>query len=102
MRQEAGSSQAGEDTGDISELFGDIKVEAEPYVETWVARWIRSTMVEFSEFEPEEKPAPQLALPGPRATPTRKRTRAQTSKASKSFSAIQVDACRKKHKSLSK
>lgn len=65
-------------------------------------RRARVTVIESSEYEPEERPQPQLALPGLRATPTKKKAKAQTSHASKPSSAHPVEAGRKKQKSSSK
>lgn len=95
-RQDARSSQAVEDDEDITELFGDSEVEAEPKVETRASRQAKTIVVKTSESEPEEQTQPQLALPDPRATPTKKRTRAQTSKTSKSSSTLLVYADRNK------
>ncbi|KAB2597126.1 hypothetical protein D8674_000046 [Pyrus ussuriensis x Pyrus communis] len=70
-RQEAGEG------GDNSELFGDSEPEEEPEARTQVSRRVRATVVETSELEPEKQPVPK------RATPIRKRIKAQTSKISK-------------------
>ena len=95
VRQDAGSSHAAGETGEIFELFGDSKGEEQP-------RRMRATIVEFSESKPDEQLQPQLFLLGSQATPTRNRTRAQTSKASKSSHAPSVKAGRKNQKSSSK
>ncbi|KAM1305559.1 hypothetical protein ACFX2F_023079 [Malus domestica] len=88
-----GSSQVAGDAGDISNLFNDSEAEAGPEVEA------RVTVVESSEYEPDEKPQPQLALPSLKATPTKKKTKAQTSHALKPSSAYPVEVGRKKQKS---
>lgn len=74
-RQGAGSSQAAGDTEDISELFRDSEVEAGPKVETSAPRRARATIMESSDSRLEERPQAQLALPGLRETPTKKRTK---------------------------
>lgn len=90
---------------DVSKLFRDSEDEAEIIVEPWVTLRTQAMVVKTSEFEPDERSRAQLSILGPRATPTKKRTRAQTSKASKSSkssTAPQVEAGRKKQKSSSK
>lgn len=59
-------------------------------------------MVESLDFEPEKMPQAQIALPGLKATPTKKMTIAQTSQASKPSSVHSVEAGRKKQKAASK
>lgn len=61
-------------------------------------------MVESFKFELEEQPRAQLSILGPQATPTKKRTRAQSFKTSKSFNstASVAVASRKKQKASSK
>lgn len=71
-RQEAGSSHTTKNAEDFSELFEDSEAEAGPEVDKQTPRQARATVMESSESEPEERPTPQLALPGPRVTPTRK------------------------------
>ncbi|XP_048427311.1 uncharacterized protein PB18E9.04c-like [Pyrus x bretschneideri] len=46
---------------------GDSEAEAGPEVDKQTPRQARATVMESSESEPEERPTPQLALPGPRA-----------------------------------
>lgn len=94
-RQKVGSSHAVGDTWDIFELFGDSKAEAEPEVETRAPRRTSATVVKSSKFELDERPQTHLAFPGPRVTLTRKRSRAQTSKASKSSHAPLVETGKK-------
>ncbi|KAB2625519.1 hypothetical protein D8674_017179 [Pyrus ussuriensis x Pyrus communis] len=74
-RREAESSQAVGDTRNISKLFGESEADARPEVETRVPKRAKVTVVKSSESEPEEQPQPRLTLLGPRATPTKKRTR---------------------------
>ncbi|KAB2631320.1 TMV resistance protein N-like [Pyrus ussuriensis x Pyrus communis] len=83
-RQKTGSSHAAGYVEDLFELFGDFEGEAEPVLETRAPRRTRASVVETSESEPEEQPRAQLSIPGPRATPTKKMTRAQASRTSKS------------------
>ena len=101
-RQIAGFSHVPEDVGDISIMFGESKTDAGPEVETKAHRQARSSIVESSESEPEERLQARLALPAPRATPIKKRTRSQTSQASKPSCVFPTEARRKKDKSASK
>lgn len=54
-RQEAKSNYATGEGEDVSELFKDSEDKAEPTVETRATRPERATVVESSEFEPEEQ-----------------------------------------------
>lgn len=102
VRQGVGSSQAAGDVGDIAELFSELEAKAGPEVETRAPRRAKASIVESLESEPKERSQTQLALLGPRATPTKKMTRSQTSQASKPSSAHPAKAGRKKQKSASK
>lgn len=75
-RQEAVSSHAAREAKDVSKLFGDSEDEVEPAVETRATQRARATVVESFESELEKQPQPQLSIPGSRATPTKKKTRA--------------------------
>ncbi|KAB2631169.1 hypothetical protein D8674_008688 [Pyrus ussuriensis x Pyrus communis] len=70
-----------EEGGDTSELFGDSEPEEESEVRTQVSSWAMAIVVETSESELEKQPEPD------RATPIKMRTRAQTSKISKTSTA---------------
>ncbi|KAB2625545.1 hypothetical protein D8674_017205 [Pyrus ussuriensis x Pyrus communis] len=48
--------QGAKASGDVSDLPGDFKGEAEPVVEPSATRRTLVTVVETSEFEPEERP----------------------------------------------
>ncbi|KAM1965837.1 hypothetical protein ACFX15_046122 [Malus domestica] len=89
--------QGAGDGGDFSKLFGDSEDEVEPEVEVWAIRWARITVVETLESKAKERARAQLSIPGLRATPTKKRTKAQSSKSLK-FSAYVAKAGRKKQK----
>ena len=77
---EAIKQEAGE-FGDISELFRDSKADEEPEAGTQVPRRARATMRKTFESKPEKQPESE------RITPIRKKTRAQTSKISKTTTA---------------
>ena len=64
------------DSGDVSELFGDSETEKETGVSTRSLKRARAAVAETSDFEPEKRPKAKWAAP------TRKSTRAQTSKSS--------------------
>ncbi|KAM2482929.1 uncharacterized protein [Malus domestica] len=98
-RQEVGSSHVPEDVGVISEMFSESETKAGPEEETRAPCRARSTVVESSDSELEGRPRAKLDLPAPRTTPTKKRTRSQTSYASRSFSALHPEVGRKKQKS---
>ncbi|KAM1578398.1 hypothetical protein ACFX1T_040293 [Malus domestica] len=57
------------------------------------------SVVESLKSKPKERPQAQLALPVPKAMPTKKMTRSQTSQAFKHFSTFPTEAGRKKQKS---
>ncbi|KAM1145870.1 hypothetical protein ACFX15_037162 [Malus domestica] len=85
---------------DISELLRDSEGEVKPVVEPQATRRTRATIVKTSESKPEEQPQAQLSIPRLRATPSKKRTKAQAVKSSKS-SAFVAEASRKKQKASS-
>ncbi|KAB2612935.1 hypothetical protein D8674_035251 [Pyrus ussuriensis x Pyrus communis] len=76
-KQGAGSNHALDDAGDIYEMFSELETEVGPEIEIRVIRWAMPYVVESSEFK--ERPQVRLTLPIPRATPTKNRTRSQTS-----------------------
>ncbi|XP_070677798.1 uncharacterized protein [Malus domestica] len=76
--------QGAEEGKDVSKVLRDSEGEVELVVETQATWRTRAMVVESSESGPEQRPRAQLSIPGLQATPTKKRTKAQTSKASKS------------------
>ena len=70
QRREAG------DNRDVSELFGDSETEKETGVSTRSLKLARAAVAETSDFKPEKRSKAK------RVAPTRKSTRAQTSKSS--------------------
>ncbi|KAM1027715.1 hypothetical protein ACFX2A_041441 [Malus domestica] len=83
-------------------MFGESETKVGPGEETRAHCRARSTAVESSDSELEERPRARLDLSAPRTTHTKKRTRSQTSYASRSFSALQPEVGSKKQKSASK
>lgn len=78
--------------GNISKLLGDLEGEVKLVVEPRVTHRTRATVVETSDSEPEERPAL-----------TKKMTREQSSKASKSSTSVaEVGMGMKKQKASSK
>ncbi|KAB2634778.1 hypothetical protein D8674_038198 [Pyrus ussuriensis x Pyrus communis] len=81
-RQKAGSSHVHEDVKNISKMFSESETEAGPEVETRALRWARSAVVESSNSKPERVSKAKPDSSAPRATPTKKITRSQTSQVS--------------------
>ncbi|KAM1179919.1 hypothetical protein ACFX13_019378 [Malus domestica] len=83
-------------------MFSESETEARPEVETSVRHRARSVVVEFLDSEPKWRSQARLYIPVLKSTPTKKKTRSQTSQASRSLSALLIEEGRKKQKAASK
>ncbi|KAM2424361.1 hypothetical protein ACFX1W_021949 [Malus domestica] len=86
------AKQGAGEGGDVFELLGDSEVKVKPVVGTRATRRTKAIVVESSEFEPEKRPRAQFSIPGQQVTPTKKKTRAQISKAFKFSTVTPVEA----------
>ncbi|KAB2599804.1 hypothetical protein D8674_010075 [Pyrus ussuriensis x Pyrus communis] len=80
-------------------MFNESETEVRPEVETGMSRQANPKVVKSSDSESEKRPKARHDLPVPKAIPTRKRRRSQTSQTSHPLATLPTKVGKTKQKS---